>query len=116
MRVAAIPHQKIKVDCQVEAVPKVNRFYWTYNTSRNVIRVQGSKMENKGDISTLYFEVPPYENEIPSLSCWTNNDLGPQLVPCLFILVPASEYYKAFLDRLIIIYMYQVNEYCKLSG
>ncbi|XP_044746121.1 hemicentin-1 [Coccinella septempunctata] len=89
-RVGAIPQKKIQVQCHVESVPEVNRFYWTYNTSRNVLRVQGSKMENKGGVSTLYFEVPPAENEIQSLSCWAANDLGPQDVPCLFILVPAT--------------------------
>ncbi|XP_045461222.1 hemicentin-1 isoform X1 [Harmonia axyridis] len=90
IRVGAIPQKKIKVECHVESVPEVNKFYWTYNTSRNVLRVQGSRMENKGSISTLYFEIPSSENEVHSLSCWAANDLGPQVVPCLFLLVPAS--------------------------
>ncbi|KAK9880427.1 hypothetical protein WA026_011674 [Henosepilachna vigintioctopunctata] len=88
IRVGLVSNEELRIQCQVDAVPEVTRFFWTYNTTRGVLRVQGGRVKNKGGISTLQFRPP--DDEIRSLSCWAANDLGRQETPCLFYVVPAD--------------------------
>lgn len=90
MRVGAIPHKNLIAHCHVDAVPEVNKFSWTYNTSKGVLPVQGAKMQNVKGVSMLQFT--PASLDIESLSCWASNDVGRQEVPCTFYIVPASKF------------------------
>lgn len=86
-RVGTIAHESVAVECHVDAEPAVTRFHWTYNTSRGVSPVQGAKQQNQGGVSTLHFTVGA--QEVDSLACWATNDVGRQVEPCLFYIVPA---------------------------
>ncbi|KAL3285927.1 hypothetical protein HHI36_000445 [Cryptolaemus montrouzieri] len=90
-RIGVLHSEEVQVQCHVDSVPEVNRFSWTYNTSRDVLRVQGSRVKNKGGVSTLHFKPPSSGDEVQSLSCWAVNDVGRQEKPCVFIIVPAGE-------------------------
>lgn len=89
MRVGALSYETLVVQCHVDSVPEVTRFSWTYNTSKGVLPVQGAKIENIGDTSILHFT--PGTDDLESLSCWATNDVGRQLTPCLFYIVPAGK-------------------------
>ncbi|KAJ8941647.1 hypothetical protein NQ314_010291 [Rhamnusium bicolor] len=88
MRVGALPYETLVVQCHVDSIPDVTRFSWTYNTSKGVLPVQGAKLQNKGNVSLLHFT--PGTDDVESLSCWAANDVGRQLTPCLFYIVPAG--------------------------
>ncbi|KAK9710824.1 hypothetical protein QE152_g25791 [Popillia japonica] len=88
MSVGLLPHGLTTIKCHVDAVPNSVRFSWTYNTSQGVLPVQGARIENKDDVSTLHFN--PGTADIDSLSCWASNVVGRQEIPCLFHVVPAN--------------------------
>lgn len=89
MRVGGLPFETIVVQCNVDAVPEVVRFSWTYNTSKGVFAVQSNKVDNRGDTSLLHFT--PSTDDVLSLSCWASNSVGQQENPCLFYIVPAGK-------------------------
>lgn len=88
-KIASVTYENMIVQCHVEAIPEVIRFHWTYNTSKGVLPMQGAKMQNTGDVSTLHFT--PGTNDIESLSCWATNSVGRQETPCLFHIIPADK-------------------------
>lgn len=101
MRVGAIPHKTLITHCHVDAVPDVNKFSWTYNTSKGVLPVQGGKMQNVKGVSVLEFT--PASMDIESLSCWASNDVGRQEVPCTFYIVPARKFFNKVLSSILYI-------------
>lgn len=88
-RIGSVPFKEQSVECQVESVPEVTKFFWTYNTSREVLRVRDAKIQNVDSSSTLHFS-PYHMDDLQSLSCWAQNDLGQQKEPCLFYVVIAD--------------------------
>ncbi|XP_031352494.1 hemicentin-2 isoform X2 [Photinus pyralis] len=88
MRVGALSHEALTVDCHVDALPEVTRFSWTYNTSKGVLPVQGARIHNENGVSTLHFV--PGTADLESLACWATNSVGRQEKPCLFYIIPAS--------------------------
>ncbi|CAG9765891.1 unnamed protein product [Ceutorhynchus assimilis] len=88
VKIGVISYEKIMAQCIVDSVPPVNRFFWTYNTSEGVFPVQGAKMQNKGNVSLLHF--PGDSNDVTSLQCWAENDVGKQQSPCYFRILPAE--------------------------
>lgn len=89
MRVGAIPFDAITAHCVIDAVPPVNKFYWTYNTTGGVFPVHASYIESKGNSSVVHFPEDSQE-EVKTLQCWAENDVGKQDVPCYFIVIPAG--------------------------
>ncbi|XP_018318649.1 hemicentin-1 [Agrilus planipennis] len=86
-------HGTIIVDCHVEAIPDVTRFWWTYNTSKGVLPVSmqdsSSHIHNNDGTSTLHFS-PENIHDVRSLACWASNSVGRQSNPCIFYIVPAN--------------------------
>ncbi|XP_030745151.1 hemicentin-1 [Sitophilus oryzae] len=83
-----VPYEPIIAQCIVDSIPPVNKFFWTYNTSRDVLPIQGAHLQNKGNVSILHF-LPP-TNDVNGLACYAENDVGRQAVPCFFRAVPAE--------------------------
>ncbi|XP_019764503.2 hemicentin-2 [Dendroctonus ponderosae] len=88
VRIGVIPYETIVVQCVIDSVPTVNRFFWTYNTTQGVFPVKGAKIESKGNVSVLYLNA--YDEAIGSLQCWAENEVGKQATPCYFYVVPAE--------------------------
>ncbi|KAF5299763.1 hypothetical protein FQA39_LY11433 [Lamprigera yunnana] len=88
VRVGALSHEALTVDCHVNALPEVTRFSWTYNTSKGVLPVKGARIHNQDGVSTLHFI--PGTTDLESLACWATNSVGRQESPCLFYIIPAS--------------------------
>lgn len=80
----------VTVRCHVVASPSIVKFSWTYNNSRDVLPVQGARVNNNALTSQLHFT--PTTGELGTLACWASNEVGRQQTPCLFHLVQASEY------------------------
>lgn len=91
-RIGAIHHETVDVKCEVTADPRDGvKFSWTYNKSRDVLPVPGSRVINSGHISFLRY-TPESDVDYGTLACWASNSIGQQKVPCLFHIVVASKY------------------------
>jgi hypothetical protein len=91
-RIGAIRHETLDVKCEVTADPRNGvKFSWTYNKSRDVLPVPGSRVIQSGLISVIRY-TPESEVDYGTLACWASNSIGRQKVPCLFHIVAASKY------------------------
>ncbi|KAL1513908.1 hypothetical protein ABEB36_003247 [Hypothenemus hampei] len=94
VRIGVIPDEdeEIMAQCVIDSAPPVTRFFWTYKTTSkgatDAFPVHGSQIENKGNVSILTF-TNDIDN-VKSLQCWAENDVGKQDVPCNFFIVPAE--------------------------
>ncbi|KAF7281767.1 hypothetical protein GWI33_004282 [Rhynchophorus ferrugineus] len=88
VQLGMVPYETLVAQCVVDSVPPVNRFFWTYNTTRDVLPIQGGQMQNKGNVSILH--LPSAHEDIKGLSCYAENDVGKQTVPCYFQIVQAE--------------------------
>lgn len=80
--------------CEVTADPRDDvKFSWTYNKSRDVLPVPGSRVNYSGLISHLQY-TPESEADYGTLACWASNTIGRQRVPCVFHIVAASKYHR----------------------
>ena len=78
-----------EVVCHVEAAPEANlSFHWVFNTSQEMIDIQQDQMRVNGSISTVDY-IPRTVLDYGTLLCWAENDIGSQVTPCVFHLVPA---------------------------
>lgn len=94
-RIGAIRHETLDVKCEVTADPRDDvKFSWTYNKSRDVLPVPGSRVIHSGLISVLRY-TPESEVDYGTLACWASNSIGRQSVPCLFHIVAASKYHRS---------------------
>jgi hypothetical protein len=94
-RIGAIRHETLDVKCEVTADPRDDvKFSWTYNKSRDVLPVPGSRVIHSGLISVLRY-TPESEVDYGTLACWASNSIGRQSVPCLFHIVTASKYHRS---------------------
>lgn len=91
VQLGAVRHETLSVRCEVEADPPLVRFSWTYNRSRDVLHVPGARIHNDGLNSTLDYK-PTGDLDFGTLACWASNTIGRQQHPCLFQIMPASEY------------------------
>ncbi|XP_066142392.1 neural cell adhesion molecule 1 isoform X2 [Euwallacea fornicatus] len=89
VRLGIVPYESITAQCIIDAVPPVNRFFWTYNNSKGVFPLQGAQTENKGNVSIVHIPEEQSE-EIHFLQCWAENDVGKQEIPCSFHVIPAE--------------------------
>ncbi|XP_069681580.1 neural cell adhesion molecule 2 isoform X2 [Periplaneta americana] len=89
-RIGAIRHETLEVKCEVTADPRDDvKFSWTYNKSRDVLPVPGSRVIHQGLVSLLRY-TPESEVDYGTLACWASNSIGRQSVPCLFHIVAAK--------------------------
>ena len=78
-----------KINCDVMSNPSVGlRFHWVFNTSQEMIDIQQDQMRVNGSISTVDY-IPRTVLDYGTLLCWAENDIGSQVTPCVFHLVPA---------------------------
>ena len=78
-----------EVVCHVEAAPEANlSFHWVFNTSQEMIDIQQDQMRVNGSISTVDY-IPRTVLDYGTLLCWAENNIGSQVTPCVFHLVPA---------------------------
>ena len=69
--------QPLRVLCDVTAVPAVESWWWTLNTSRHL-----DKLSGEGGASLTY--TPHTERDYGLLACWAANSEGRMAAPCTF--------------------------------
>ena len=81
-------NSQVEILCQVDSNPgSALTFHWVFNTSQEMIDIQQDQMRLNGSSSTVEF-IPRTELDYGHLLCWAENDIGRQISPCVFQLVP----------------------------
>ena len=81
-------NSQVEILCQVDSNPgSALTFHWVFNTSQEMIDIQQDQMRLNGTSSTVEF-IPRTEMDYGHLLCWAENDIGRQISPCVFQLVP----------------------------
>ena len=81
-------NSQVEILCQVDSNPGSGlSFHWVFNTSQEMIDIQQDQMRMNGSVSTVDF-IPRTEMDYGHLLCWAENEVGRQVRPCVFQLVP----------------------------
>lgn len=86
----AARHEQLHVPCTVLAHPAPDSFRWAVNTSTGVVDVALNLSRFLGAKSIVLY-TPQTHHDFGDLLCWAVNDLGPQLRPCVFKIIPAAK-------------------------
>lgn len=80
----------ISITCEVDSNPLATLFRWTFNNSVVKSKDVDYRTSEQGGKSIATY-VPSNEQGYGTLLCWGRNELGPQIVPCVFHVVPAGK-------------------------
>lgn len=70
-------------------------YRWAVNTSSGVVDVPLNLSNSRGVKSLLRY-TPQTHHDFGDLLCWAINDLGTQLTPCVFKVIPAGTVYDFY--------------------
>ncbi|CAK1583241.1 unnamed protein product [Parnassius mnemosyne] len=94
-QLAGAPGGEVRARCSVTAPSTRDagplRFYWTYNSTKDVLPIPASNITIMGSSSTVIHGLPKIgDDDLGWLACWASNDVGNQREPCLFRIMPAA--------------------------
>ncbi|CAN8013975.1 unnamed protein product [Ixodes persulcatus] len=81
--------ESVSVRCELEADPADVTFHWRFNSSSSGKRLTLASYNNALTHSTAVYS-PNGEDDFGFLLCWGSNEVGKQLRPCNFSVVPAG--------------------------
>jgi len=84
-------NEQLSIQCEVAADPGDVKFLWMFNNSGENNRVSEDRFRNRNTTSTLSYTIIS-ERDYGTLQCWGSNDIGRQLEPCVFQVVPAGKH------------------------
>jgi len=79
----------VRIVCDVDANPPAGLFRWSFNNSAVQSEEVDSETEPGGGRSVARYK-PQSERDYGTLLCWGRNELGSQVIPCVFHVVPAG--------------------------
>lgn len=80
-------NERLQVTCDVDSDPKNVSFKWFFNDLLNEIKTFSSN-ETRSIVTYVLSSVPTYGK----LLCFAENRVGRQNDPCIFNVIPASEF------------------------
>ncbi|CAL4113126.1 unnamed protein product, partial [Meganyctiphanes norvegica] len=83
-------NEAINVSCSVRAYPEPMEFKWAFNSSSDVAEIESSMHWQVGPIRSTVSYTPMSHMDYGTLLCWARNDVGMQIVPCVFHIIHAS--------------------------
>ncbi|XP_024082683.1 hemicentin-1 [Cimex lectularius] len=92
MIVGASRAESLDIQCQVDADPPARSFKWKFNNSGETFDVGSERFSSNGTFSVLRY-TPIADLDYGTLSCWAENNIAVQGVPCLFQVVAAGKPY-----------------------
>ncbi|XP_076348412.1 neural cell adhesion molecule 1-like [Tachypleus tridentatus] len=88
IRTFGVPvHESVRIDCQVDAEPLGVTFRWIFNNTHETFDVVD--YENHLTRSRVTF-TPRSNQDYGILFCSAENEVGPQVSPCVFIITPVG--------------------------
>ena len=85
-------NEVVDVTCEIEANPSNLSFVWKFKNTSGTSTLSASRFTVEGTRSQAKFH-PLTELDYGSLSCWARNELGTQLEPCVYHIIPAGIVY-----------------------
>lgn len=85
----ALKQESIILRCLVDANPTLVTFHWTFNNSGDLIELPANRYTTELGSSRLNY-TPTSDLDYGTLSCWGQNEVGHQRVPCVFQVVAAG--------------------------
>ncbi|XP_017784081.1 PREDICTED: hemicentin-1-like isoform X2 [Nicrophorus vespilloides] len=85
----ALKQETVALRCQVDANPAIVTFHWTFNNSGDLTEVSTTRFTSEMSSSRLNY-TPVSDMDYGTLSCWGQNEVGHQHVPCVFQVVAAG--------------------------
>ncbi|XP_054284356.1 nephrin-like [Macrosteles quadrilineatus] len=90
LRVLGAARQEVtRVTCEVEANPATVHFTWRFNNSAETVDIPESQYTLDKTRSTVAY-TPIHDWDFGNLLCWAHNELGTQLEPCVYSVVPQA--------------------------
>lgn len=83
-------NEKINITCLVDANPAADWFRWSFNNSMVHLKPLSNFTVIDGGSSVITYQ-PSFELQYGTLLCSSKNELGPQVVPCVFHVVSAGK-------------------------
>ncbi len=77
------------ISCRVDAFPSASAFGWSFNTSSGGMDLPRESHTDQGSASLLSY-APKSQMDYGTVLCWASNDVGRQVVPCVFHVIPAG--------------------------
>jgi len=88
--VYGVAHGEIaSINCTVKANPTDLMFRWTFNSSSELNFLPRSRFTQMGTTSQLVYSLNT-GRDYGTILCWAENELGAQMDPCVFHLIPAD--------------------------
>lgn len=81
--------EQVNVSCQVHAHPDATSFRWAFNTSAEVLNIPSNRTRVLRNRSNVTY-TPMTHHDFGTLLCWGVNEVGEQVQPCVFLIVPAG--------------------------
>ncbi|XP_043227548.1 hemicentin-2-like isoform X2 [Amphibalanus amphitrite] len=83
-------YEQVTVPCQVDANPASVKFQWKLNNSAEFVQIASDRIHTSGTVSELTM-TPSGDEDFGTLICTSYNDIGQQLEPCLFDIIPIED-------------------------
>ena len=81
--------ENARIACDVFANPSTVSFSWTFNNTAEVVNVPPDRYMTQGLGSVVNY-TPMTDLDFGTLLCWAQNEIGRQVVPCVFQILPAG--------------------------
>lgn len=88
--VGAFRSENLNVVCEVHADPPPRSFKWKFNSSGEMYELPKERQFKNGSRSILHY-TPIMDQDFGTLTCIGQNDVGEQVVPCVFQVILAGE-------------------------
>lgn len=92
--VRAARDEALSLRCEVVVADpsEAVRFWWTFNgTKGDVLLITNSRIHSKAQQSVIEYK-PSGDVDYGTLACWSSNSIGRQKTPCVYNILPASEF------------------------
>lgn len=93
--IGASRSESLEIVCEVDADPPADSFRWKFNNSGETLEVGPERFTHNGSVSVLKY-TPVADLDYGTLSCWAQNSIGMQMMPCVYQLVAAGEYFHVY--------------------
>ena len=87
--IGASRSESLEIVCEVDADPPADSFRWKFNNSGETLDVGSERFSSNGSVSVLRY-TPVADLDYGTLSCWAQNSIGLQVMPCVFQLIAAG--------------------------
>lgn len=91
MVIGASRSESLEIVCEIDADPPAQSFRWKFNNSGETLDVGPERFSSNGSVSVLKY-TPVADLDYGTLSCWAQNAIGMQVMPCVYQLVAAGEW------------------------